>query len=314
MAIAFAEPDSSTFGKEFAELIVKEGALCSAINLSVAIRRPLTSEGLELNGRPQWQLPPGVSRGTWDYLQSKSIASEYDQYFAESPLMRLDEDLVKQHLPPVKANQDPPVIADLGCGTGRLSRALLPLGYHMLNIDLSEAMLRELVDKTPPEFATRCTCICANLVELEHHTEPRSIDMAACLFSSVGMIRGRKHRQRFLGAVQRSLKPSGKLLLHVHNRYHSVFDPGGIRWLVGGWLSSQFRKGGEFGDRVYPYRNLPSMFLHIYSRRELMADLRTAGFKHFETLPVASRGDRLLSRPGLFPNLRAGGFFATATA
>lgn len=227
--------------------------------------------------------------------------------------MRLDEDLVRQHLPPIETPHAPPVIADLGCGTGRIARALLPLGYRMLNVDLSEAMLGELVDKTPPEFVSRCESICANLVELEDHTEPRTIDMAVCLFSSVGMIRGRTHRQRFLAAVLRSLKPSGELLLHVHNRYHSVFDPGGLRWLAGSWLSKRFRKGGEFGDRVYPYRNLPSMFLHIYSRRELVTDLKAAGFQNVETLPIASRGDRLLSRPGLFPNLRAGGFFAIAS-
>ena len=33
----------------------------------------------ELN-RPTWQLPPGVSRGTWDYVHRDSIATEYDTF------------------------------------------------------------------------------------------------------------------------------------------------------------------------------------------------------------------------------------------
>ena len=41
-----------------------------------------------------WQLPPGVSRGVWDYTESAHIATEYDQYFADHAMMQLDRDIV----------------------------------------------------------------------------------------------------------------------------------------------------------------------------------------------------------------------------
>ncbi|MGI9428411.1 MAG: hypothetical protein ACR2NM_07130 [Bythopirellula sp.] len=36
--------------------------------------------------RPQWQLPAGVSRGLWDYVQSPAVADDYDDYFAFNSL------------------------------------------------------------------------------------------------------------------------------------------------------------------------------------------------------------------------------------
>lgn len=261
---------------------------------------------------PNWQLPPGVSRPTWDYIQSEHIASEYDAYFADSQLMRLDLQVLGQHLPGL-GQDPPPVIADLGCGTGRVARQLLPLGYRLINVDLSPAMLRELAAKTPAEFQDRCECICANLVELDAAVPPHSVDLAVCLFSSLGMIRGRVNRKRCLRATHTILKPGGRLLVHVHNRLHSLFDPGGPSWLLKSFIRSWLRGEQEFGDRVYAYRRLPQMFLHIYSRRELVADLRAAGFSHWSIDAISATGDRLLPRSTPMLSLRAGGYFALAS-
>ncbi len=261
---------------------------------------------------PHWQLPAGVSRATWDYLQSEHIATEYDAYFADSALMRLDIEVLKSRLPTVDPKR-PTIVADLGCGTGRVARELLPLGYRMLNVDLSPAMLREVDAKTPPEYRDRSRCIAANLVELDVALEPQSIDWSVCLFSSLGMIRGRQHRRRCLAGVHRALKPTGSFFVHVHNRFHSLLDPGGPRWLLSSWWASCLNREAEFGDRVYSYRRLPKMFLHIYSRRELLADLRAAGFKHLEILPIHATGQSLIQGKQWLMNLNAGGYFAIAT-
>lgn len=260
---------------------------------------------------PSWKLPVGVSRATWDYLQSEHIATEYDSYFADSDLMRLDMQVLREHLPSVDGSQ-PFVVADLGCGTGRVARELLPLGYDLVNVDLSPAMLREVEAKTPAEYRSRCRSISANLVELDKSLEPASLDWAVCLFSSLGMIRGRQHRRRFLSGVRQSLKPSGTFLVHVHNRYRSLWDPGGPRWLLSSWLSSRWSKQTEFGDRVYSYRRLPNMFLHIYSKRELVYDLRTAGFRQIKVLPINATGSALLATSIYGNHLRPGGYFALA--
>ncbi len=246
-------------------------------------------------------------------MQAEHIATEYDQYFADSPLMRLDMDVLRSQLPPVMDGKPGPLIADLGCGTGRVARQLLPLGYRMLNVDLSPAMLREVAAKTPAQYLDRSQCVCVNLVELDNAVEARSIDMAVCLFSSLGMIRGRKHRRQFLSAVGRVLKPRTKVFLHVHNRMRSLFDPGGPSWLVRSRWQSLLNKDWEFGDRVYAYRRLPNMFLHIYSRRELMADLRAANFENIRTMAINPTGDALLPQRTQLVAFRAGGYFAVAS-
>ena len=266
---------------------------------------------------PHWQLPAGVSRGTWDYLQSDRIATDYDAYFADSPIMRLDIEVLRRYLPAVAesmAEEQRPWIADLGCGTGRVARALLPLGYRMINVDLSQAMLREVASRTPAELSHRVRCVHANLVEIDQALEPESIDFAVCLFSSLGMIRGRAHRRRFLSGVRRALKPGGGLMLHVHNRWLSLRDPGGLRWLATSWLGGLVNRDAEFGDRVYAYRGLPAMFLHIYSRRELLADLRAADLPAREVLAIAATGERLAEPRGPLSRFvrPPGGFFALA--
>lgn len=267
-------------------------------------------------GRRAWQLPQGVSAGTWDYVAEPSIATEYDAYHGDHPLMRLDVQLLREHLrnyptDPMGALARQPCVADFGCGTGRIGRMIEPLGYRVLNIDLSSHMLRQVQSQT--RQSERSSCVQSNLVELEWLAE-KSIDVAVCLFSSIGMIRGRPNRRRFLEHVRRSLRPGGGLLLHVHNRGHSWRDPHGPAWLISTAWKRFCKTGWEFGDRVYSYRGLPSMFLHIYSQSELRGDLRAAGFMTPDITPIHLTGRSLISKRSPLLYLRAGGFFAWASA
>lgn len=266
--------------------------------------------------RAAWQLPKGVSRGTWNYVETDSIATDYDAYFADHPLLKLDMEVVRQHLPSI-ANQSQttdhaPIIADFGCGTGRVGHQLAPLGYRILNVDLSRHMLAEVSSKSTA-VASQVALIHANLVQLEW-LRAHSLDLAVCLFSSLGMIRGREHRQTFLRQVHGALKPGAKLILHVHNRNHSWLDPHGPWWLVTTTVRSWIDAQCEPGDRVYVYRGLPSMFLHIYSRKELLADLRQAGFRALQIMPINRKGDRIIEQQRFWTDFRAGGFFAIARA
>lgn len=262
-------------------------------------------------GIPNWRLPIGVSRGTWDYLQAKHIAAEYDNYFSQHPLLQLDIEFAIGRLD-AKTRQsgrsEPPVVIDLGCGTGRVARALAPLGYRMLNIDLSPSMLREA--NCHAELSKQQVNVLANLAALDCLRE-NSIDGAVCLFSSLGMIRGRSHRVACLSDVRRSLKPGSELILHAHNRYHSIWDPRGPTWLLQSFVNSRLQQEWEYGDKIYGYRGLPKMFLHIYSRRELLKDLSDAGFTSISLTPINVSGSKKL-RPGVTNSVRAGGYFAVA--
>jgi SAM-dependent methyltransferase len=280
---------------------------------------------MEPNQRPLWQLPQGVSRGAWDYVTREAIATEYDAYHANHPLLRVDESLLADWLGP--ASQSPsadaprPWVADLGCGTGRLMPAIHRLGYPYLAIDLSQPMLREVRQRQPPDLAPSATdhvaanhvaaddiaAIRCNLVELDAIADG-CCAAALCMFSTLGMIRGRAHRQRVLQHARRMVRPGGACIVHVHNRWNALRDPGGPAWLWHSWRQSRRDRQSDFGDRVYPYRGVPNMFLHIYSRRELQRDMQAAGWRCDRWLWLDQQSSGPLRHRWWIPRVRAGGW------
>jgi ubiquinone/menaquinone biosynthesis C-methylase UbiE len=118
-----------------------------------------------------------------------------------------------------------------------------------------------------------------------------SCDHGMCLFSTLGMIQGRDHRVTALRHFRRVIRPSGTLVLHVHNYWYNLFDPGGPWWLLRNLVSSSWSKylgrgKLERGDKHYPYRGLQNMFLHVFTRREIQSDLLAAGWTNLEFIPL----------------------------
>lgn len=252
--------------------------------------------------RAQWQLPRGVPRGVWQYAQAAHIAEEYDEYFARCDLFELDEEVLARHF------SLPGLVVDLGCGTGR---ALLPLarrGFRTLGVDLSASMLQLVGEKAQLEGLS-IGRVRANLVELGC-LGSNSVDYCICLFSTLGMIRGRENRQRVLGHVRRILKPGGLFVIHVHNFWYSLFVPLGRGWAVRQWLSSPFQRDVERGDKFFDYRGIPKMFLHTFSRRELLGTLADAGFIVKELIPLDATRRRPLRFRWFLGELRANGWIA----
>lgn len=256
---------------------------------------------------PLWQLPPGVSPGTWDYTHQSAIADGYDAVLRDTPLVQLDLRLTRRHLPP-PGQEATTVIADLGCGNGRSAIPLAADGYRVLGIDLSQSMLRR-ARAAAAEAGVEMDVLRANLVQLEAVADA-SVDHAICLFSTLGMIRGRKNRRRFLAHCHRILRPGGRLLVHAHHRRAWLRHPGGLKRLATSLWYRLRRTDHEFGDWVYAYRGLSDMFLHSFSRGELKADVRHAGLRIDHLLRLDIRGERVLSR---FAPEIAGGFFVVAS-
>lgn len=259
-----------------------------------------------MNSRPQWQIPEGVTRGVWDYAHTDHIATDYDAYFAFHPLFDFDQAVAERYFQPGE------LIADLGCGTGRALFPLLRRGMRGLAVDLSEPMLEVVRAKAETE-GLDLAMVRANLVELDGLANA-CVDHAICLFSTLGMIRGRENRRRALGHFRRIIKPGGVLVLHVHNFWHNLYDGGGPWWLMSNlwqaWLGGEL----EQGDKFFPYRGIPNMFLHVFTQGELTGDLAAAGFTLKELIPLDAQLGGELPHYWCFGSMRASGWVAVASA
>jgi SAM-dependent methyltransferase len=250
-----------------------------------------------------WQLPPGVSRGLWDYLHDPGIACNYDAGLAGSSLCAVDVAFVERHCPPHGR------LLDLGCGTGRLLLALAARGCQVVGVDLSAPML-EVARARAASAGARVDLIRANIVE-PPCLAPGSFDGAACLFSTLGMVAGADARQRVAANAFDLLRPGGRFVLHVHNRWFNAWDPAGRRWLLGNLLRHGL--GSSAGDRVMPvHQGIAGLTLHLFTRHEAVRLLRRAGFRLCEVLPISLRPDGRLPWPGWLGRLRAYGYLLAA--
>src|SRR5689334_10396885 len=135
---------------------------------------------------PDWQLPPGVDHGLWDYVHDTALARGYDAGLADSPLFHIDLSFAEQHF------DRPGRLIDLGCGTGRLLIPFARRGFWVLGVDLSEPML-EIAGQKAQKAGVAVHRLKANIVELEALSD-RTFEYAACLFSTLGMVSGPEAR------------------------------------------------------------------------------------------------------------------------
>lgn len=243
---------------------------------------------------PDWQLPAGTDRGLWDYVSSTRVAREYDLALCGTPLLELDLKFVEEHLP------QPGAIIDLGCGTGRLLMQLAPRGFDCVGVDLSAEMLAVLNEKSERE-RLKIRTLQANLVELDAIPDAQ-FDYAACLFSTLGMLRGQDSRERFLKHARRILKPGGIFIVHAHNAlYKFGFGLG--------------KRGTEPGDHTMPqHRGGADLTLHHFTQTELLRDLQTNGFSITECRRISVREDGHIPCPWFFGKYRAYGFLVACKA
>lgn len=269
---------------------------------------------LEKN-RPAWQLPKGVPVGAWDYVHDPAIAVQYDQFHAGHPLLQLDRELIDQSLGSEWRRSDgsPKIAIDFGCGTGRNLIPLAERGWRTIGVDLSLSMLREFQKKAISRgLLDSMHFVLANMASTVFF-QSEFADAVLCMYSSIGMVQGRKNRRAFLESVSRILRPQGLFFIHVHNRGLWLSDPGGIRKTLTEWARSKVDSVWELGDRVYAYRGLPSMYLHIFSERELRQDLKACGLKIRSFHRLNHRSDGYL-RSRWLPHVRSGGFIAVCFA
>jgi len=251
-----------------------------------------------------WQLPPGVSRGVWDYLHDSTLARRYDESLAGTPLLDLDRRFVERHCP------TPARVIDLGCGTGRVAIPLAQLGYRVTAVDLSEEMLRVAGEKAAAA-GVRLDRIRANVVELDGLRDG-PFDTALCMFATLGMVAGAEARRRVVANAYRVLRPGGVFVLHVHARWHHLRTAAGRGWLVRDVVRRALGRP-DAGDWRMPHQGEQAGWvMHLFTRREVVRLVRSVGFEIADVRPVSTAADGGLGWPWLLPGLRAYGFLIAA--
>jgi SAM-dependent methyltransferase len=232
---------------------------------------------------PEWQLPPGVDRGLWDYLHSSEMVASYDEQMRASPLAAVDIAFCERQF------STPGRLIDLGCGTGRLCLHFAAKGYECIGVDISEEMLARAKDNLqslPIDARYRVRLVTANLTD-HGLLDGESFDYAACLFSTLGMIRGADNRSRLVANAHRLLRPRGRLVVHAHNRF---FRGLGRRRVLAQRLQT-FLGHTDAGDITMPqaYAGAP-LTLHHFTRGELVGMLEEADFAVREVLAIGDDG------------------------
>ncbi len=253
---------------------------------------------------PSWRLPEGVNSSLWRYAHTPRLAEDEDEFFRGHPLFEADARALEERF------TDPAPLVDLGCGTGRHAVRFARRGFPVVAVELSHAML-QAAGARAREAGVSLLRVEANLCRLGCFPDA-TFSYALSMFSTLGMIRGASARRRALAEASRILRPGGRLALHAHNLWLNLRNPQGRAWLMGQALRGLFGRP-DVGDRRMTYRGIPEMEVHLYRWGELRRELRGAGFRIDEVLPIDSVRSRPIAAPWLAHAIRAGGWLVFAS-
>ena len=195
----------------------------------------------------------------------------------------------------------PRTCVDLACGTGSVSVLLAEKGLDVIGVDMSEDMLTVAFDKAsnmenPPRF------VCQKLQELRL---PKGVDLAVCALDSLDYITDPTDCSAAIRRVYKALNPGGIFVFDV-NTPEKLRAMDGQVWLdededvfcvwrgefdeetnICSYGMDLFQRQGDVWHRSFEEHKE-----YAYSREQLTAYLRDAGFTHIEVY-----ADRIFEAP-----------------
>ena len=137
-----------------------------------------------------------------------------DEYSRETGLRWLEAELIADWFPPPPAR-----VLDLGCGAGRTTVGLAELGYEVVAVDLSEALLAA-ARRRNPELDFR------HMDATQLAFDDASFDAVLFSYNGIDCIYPLADRIRCMREAFRVLRPTGTFLLSSHNLIGTLFCAG----------------------------------------------------------------------------------------
>lgn len=169
-------------------------------------------------------------------------------------------------------------VLDIGCGNGRHLVPCTRQCKHVIGLDISKNLLKIVDKKIKENKITNATLVHGNMICLPIGNN--SIDSVLCI-ASIHNVKGRQNRILVLKEIYRILKKNSTAFISVWSRWQD-------RFLIH-HLKKIFTHDGEFGDiDIYWKQNKLNVarFYHLYSKRELIKDLRITNFSIEEIIGV----------------------------
>ena len=234
------------------------------------------------------------------YVENRRIAEEYDAHFAGHPLFAYDTHFLLERL----STRRPGRLLDLGCGTGRHLLPFARAGWETTGVDLNPHILREAAKKLAdaripvrapggktPGGPNTARLLQTDFLRLDGLAGER-FDVVLLMFSTLGLVWPEERRRALLAGLRERLAPGGSVFLHVHNTRYRL-APG----------------DAESGDRIMRnYRGILDLYLHSFTRDELLSLLDDCGYRVVAFCPLNDRRDGPCAGPN--PDREANGFLA----
>ena len=186
---------------------------------------------------------------------------------------------------------NPRTAVDLACGTGSVSVLLARRGIRVTGVDISEEMLTVAWQKAQ-ELAQPPMFVCQDLAKLRI---PKAVDLAVCALDSMDYITDPADCAEAIRRVYKALNPGGIFIFDVNTPEKlramdgQVFldedDDVYCVWRgdfdeetnICSYGMDLFQRRGEFWERSFEEHRE-----YAYSREQLTAYLKAAGFTHIE--------------------------------
>ncbi len=214
-----------------------------------------------------------------------------------------------------RENLKPRTAVDLACGTGSVAILLAKKGLQVTGVDMSADMLCQAAAKVDG-LCNRPVFICQKLQRLNL---PRGVDLAVCALDSLDYITDPADCQEAIRRVYKVLNPGGCFIFDVNTPEKLQAMDGQVFLDEDDDVYCVWR--GEFDDQTNICSYAMDLFQrrgtvwersfeehreYAYSREQLTAFLKDAGFTHIEVFADRRLGDPEAGEQRIYLKARKG--------